>query len=242
MKSSFTFAGRSSDEFYLTVEKLPAIAIPGKKYSTISVQGRNGDLHIEEYAFQNYTQSYECWFHEHGYTSPQLAHAIKEWLLGSVGSQELRDTYDPDVFRMATYLGTADIERLLGNYGRCTISFNCAPQSFLCEGRQKTVFTDAGSLRNPTAFKAHPLITVYGTGAGYLTVGNATVQIKELSDILVLDCDTQNAYRKLGEGAMENKNGTIYAPIFPELEPGNNVIRWTGAINKVEIIPRWWTI
>ena len=242
MKSRFTFAGRSSEEFYLTVEKLPIISAPAKKYSTISVPGRNGDLHIEEKAFQNYTQPYECYFHAPDLTAPEVAHAIKGWLMGSRGPQKLRDTYDPSYFHNATFLGPIDIERLLNEYGRCVISFDCAPQAFLVSGQERKVFTVAGSLHNPTAFSAQPLITVYGSGAGSVTVGNATVQIKEMVDMLILDCDTQNAYRQLGEGAPENKNRTIYAPVFPELTPGDNPVSWNGAVERVEIVPRWWTL
>lgn len=242
MKSRFTFAGRGSEEFYLTVEKLPIISAPAKKYSTISVQGRNGDLHIEENAFQNYTQPYECYFHAQDQKAPEIAHAIKGWLLGSRGPQKLRDTYDPSYFRNATFLGPIDIERLLNEYGRCVISFDCEPQAFLVSGQERKAFTVAGSLHNPTAFSAQPLITVYGSGAGSVTVGNATVQIKQMVDMLILDCDTQNAYRQLGEGVPENKNNTIYAPAFPELTPGVNPVSWSGAVERVEIVPRWWTL
>lgn len=246
MKSKFQFAGKSSDEFYLTVEKLPAIVAPEKKYTTISVPGRNGDLHVEENAFQNYVQSYECYLHAPDHTAVEVAHAIKAWLLGSSGQQILKDTYDPNHFRKAIFLGPLNIERLLNEYGRCTISFTCAPQSFLCGGDQKIELWAAGVLHNPTAFPALPLIRVYGIGdgncAGAITVGNTTVRLDNIWDGLTLDCETQNAYRQLGEGAPENLNSVIYAPEFPVLAPGDNAVSWEGEIDYIEIVPRWWTI
>lgn len=241
-KSKFSFGGKSSEAFYLTVEKLPVITAPEKKYSTISVPGRNGELHIEENAFRDYIQPYECWFRGPDAKAPDVAHAIKEWLLGSRGVQILKDSYDPDHFRKATYLGPMDMERLLNEYGRCIIQFSCNPQSFLNIGEQKIGFTTAGTLRNPTPFTALPLITVYGSGAGVLNVGKQRVEIKELADVITLDCESMNAYRKIGDGATQNMNNKISAPVFPELTEGENIISWTGSVERIEIIPRWWTL
>ena len=93
-------------------------------------------------------------------------------------------------------------------------------------------------LRNPTAFTALPTITVTGTGAGTLTVGDVTVSISSMPrGAVVLDSDTQNA----SYGAF-NLNNTISAPEFPTLPAGESVVRWTGGITSVEIIPRWWTL
>ena len=82
-----------------------------------------------------------------------------------------------------------------------------------------------------------PLIRVSGTGAGNLYIGKYTVVIKSIDDYVMLDSDTQNAYK----GTI-NKNSTISAPEFPVLEPGESGINWSGGITSVEIIPRWWTV
>lgn len=242
VRSRFEFAGQNSVDYCLTIEKLPAISAPAKKYKTISVPGRNGDLHIEENAFQNYTQPYECWFKRPNTPPSEVAHAIKEWLLGSNGYQVLKDTYDPNHFRKATFLGPMDIEQLLNGFGRCTILFDCAPQSFLESGKFPVNFENPGTLYNPTAFTALPIIYVYGTGAGTVTVGSTVVTVHEIEGQLILDCEMQNAYEDGGEGAAENKNSCIYAPEFPSLVPGSNAVSWTGDIERVEIIPRWWEL
>ena len=46
-----------------------------------------------------------------------------------------------------------------------------------------------------------------------------------------------NAY-----SGLQNKNMDIEAPEFPALLPGENKIGFSGGIQKVEIVPRWWTI
>jgi phage-related protein len=85
--------------------------------------------------------------------------------------------------------------------------------------------------------ESRPLITVYGAGAGTLTAGGRTVQLKSLDGWLTLDCDLQNAYK-----GTQNKNNTIFAPEFPVLPPGESAVTWTGGVTRVEIIPRWWTL
>lgn len=241
MRNGFVFAGKSTWDFNMLVGRYPAQKGAARKRTTVPVPGRNGDLHYDEGAFENYQQPYECGFRG-GRPTPEQAHAIKEWLLSSGTYQRLEDVYDPDYFRLATFAGPLDIENQLNKIGKCVVTFDCKPQSFLKSGEHPITFPAAGTLRNPTMEIAKPVITVYGSSAGTLWIGDYAVEIKAITDQLILDCDSQNAYRKIGEGAPENKNGSIYAPNFPELLPGNSLIRWDGGISKVEIIPRWWTL
>ena len=241
MNSCFKFGEKSTNDFSMHVEKFPAQNGAQRKVSTVSVPGRNGDLHFQENAFNNYTQPYQCYFHN-SLPAPELAHAVKAWLLGDGSYRRLEDTYDPNHFRLASFRGPLDIENILNKYGRCTVNFDCAPQSFLKSGEHAVVFSAASVLHNPTAFTARPLITVYGTGAGTVTIGGSTVIINEITDPIILDCELQDAYSQPGEGAPENQNGNIRAVPFPSLAPGDNVIAFTGGITKLEIIPRWWEL
>lgn len=241
MDNGFKFGDKGTWDFDMHVEHYPSQGGPARKSNTTSVLGRNGDLHLLQDAFENYTQPYACYFHG-DLPTPEQAHAIKAWLLGDGSYRRLEDSYDPNHFRLASFLGPLDIANTLNKYGRCTVNFDCAPQSFLKSGEHAVVFSAAGSLQNPTAFTALPLITVYGTSAGTVTIGSFTVAINAISDPIILDCDTQNAYSQPGEGAPVNQNGNIRAVPFPSLTPGENVISFSGGITKLEIIPRWWEL
>ena len=61
--------------------------------------------------------------------------------------------------------------------------------------------------------------------------------IADIDEYLVIDCDTQNAYK-----GTQNKNTEISAAAFPRLDAGDSEISWTGGITSVEITPRWWTL
>jgi phage-related protein len=143
---------------------------------------------------------------------------------------------------MARVYSEITVESIVEKAGIFTVNFDFKPQRFLKTGEHMLSFGAAGTIWNPTLFPAKPIITVYGTGAGTVTVGDQTVTIKAIEDQIILDCDLQQAYRQLGDGAPENMNGNIKAPDFPQLLAGGNPVRWTGDIERVEIIPRWWTL
>ena len=242
MHSCFSFGDRTTLDFGMRVERYPRQLVPGRKMKTFPIAGRNGDLHALEDAWENYIQPSEVYFHDDIESAPEMAHAIAAWLMGGAGYQKLLDTYDPGHYRMALFKGPMDIENIMNRYGRCTIQFDCAPQSFLVGGDTPLVFEGAGSLHNVTSFDALPVITVYGDAPGTVTVGSTTVEIKEISDPIILDCEMMQAYSKPGEGAPVNRNGSVHALPFPVLSPGANAVSFSGGISKLEIVPRWWTL
>lgn len=169
---------------------------------------------------------------------PRAMREVANWLCGPSGYQKLEDDYDVETYRRAYFAGPLDVESIMHRFGRATIEFSCQPQRFLRTGDQTVELSQGEALLNPTAFTALPLITVAGTGAGALTVGNVTVTINSMPrGIVVLDSDTQNAYY----GAF-NLNSTVSAPEFPTLPAGESPVRWTGGITSVKIKPRWWTL
>lgn len=241
MDNGFTFGKRSTRDFpIMKVEKYPASYGAVKKFETYSVPGRNGDLHVFENAFQNYVQPYECYYHTDRMTN-EAAHEVKQWLLANAGYQRLTDAYDPNHYRLATVLTEVKIENRLNRYGRFTVNFNCDPRSFLRSGDFAQVLETATVISNPYGFAALPVIKIYGTGDGTITVAGVTVKLYTLEDHITLDCETQNAYRENGS-VLENMNMHIFAPEFPELKPGKNAVSWAGGVERVEITPRWWTV
>ncbi len=237
--NGFSFNGKHTSEFHMYVEKYPSQMTPKRKMTTVSVPGRNGDLHFSEDAFENTIQTYVCYFHGCE-PMPAVAHAVKNWLAGSSGYHELTDAYDRNKIRRAMFIGPMDIENVLNRYGRCNVTFSCMPQVYDLDSFQNVTHNEPFEVVVSDVYPALPLITVYGTGAGTLTVGNTTVQIKELDDQLTLDSETQNAYRLLN-GTMINKNRTISAPEFPALR-GRTKISWTGGITHVDIVKRGWCL
>lgn len=109
MDNFFMFAGRRSTEFGLVVERFPSQPKPARKVELISIPGRNGMLRVDQGAYENVTVSYECYFKG----GPNQASTISGWLYASGGGYAvLRDTYHPDVFRMAAFDNMSEIENI----------------------------------------------------------------------------------------------------------------------------------
>lgn len=232
-----SFAGQSSDQFNLKVESYPVRVLPERSYTETEIAGRNGALVQFDGNWQNYEQEYEVYISAERAGLVRVARAVAEWLESPVGYQRLEDSYEPDVFRLAFYAGGQDIESILNRFGRATITFNCKPQRFLRSGEATKTFNAAGTLTNITKFDALPLITVYGTGSGTVTVNDTTVTISDINGYTVLDCELMDAYK-----GTVNRNPYISAVDFPVLTAGVNSISFTGGVTSLEIVPRWWTI
>ena len=231
--------GISSDSLNCIVERYPVYTIPKRKQSAISVPGRNGDLLLQQQAYSNYIQGYDVYLSGPRNKSklPDVARTVAAWL-NVGGYRKLVDDYTPDSFRMAFFQGPMDLENTFNLYGRATLEFNCKPQRFLDSGdAAQTISTSGGTITNPTAFNAKPLITVYGSGEAMLQVGEYVCTLSSIDESITLDSDTENAY-----SGTTNLNNTVTIPEFPELTPGANIVTWTGGITSVEIIPRWWTL
>ena len=228
--------GRISTDYRVQVERYPNQPGPARRYEVIQVPGRNGDLLIDQGAYDNVMQSYEIFFGFRGGNTPTLARAVRDWLLRPIGYQRLEDSYDPNFYRLAYYSGTVEIENIMNMFGRCTLNFSCKPQRWAKDGEFPSSYTEACTLYNPY-FPALPLIQVNGNGAGVLSVGNYSVEFSDIDGTIMLDSDLQDAYQ-----GTQNKNNTIVTSAFPVLEPGENSISWSGGITGIEITPRWWTI
>lgn len=235
----FSFNGRSSTEFGMIASGEGVHNAAERDLKRISIAGRNGDLIQDNGRYKNITISYPVAIFK---DFARNADAAKTWLMADSNYHQLSDGYYPDYFRLAVFSGPIDFDMQLQNrIGQTTLKFDCKPQRFLYSGLETIPFNAPGELRNDY-FPALPLITVHGTGDGTVAVGDTVVRIIGQTDTIVLDCDLLNAYHETVEGVRENRNSCISAPAFPTLLPGVNTIGWTGGVERLEIIPRWWTL
>lgn len=232
------WAGKSSQDLGIVVEKPPIIKRPARKFTKYTIPGRNGDIIEQQDAWDNYTQTYTIWAGGSDYGSAPITYsAISSWLLSSKGYQRLEDSFEPDIFREAYFTGPVDADNILTKVGRCELSFVCKPQRFLKIGEKTTTYTSTNSqLYNPTQFEAKPLIKVTGSGNGTVTLNGVTMTITGMTDYIYIDCESMNVYRL----ESENKNSLVSGS-FPTIAPGTNTLAFTGVTN-VAITPKYFTI
>lgn len=236
----FWFNGQCSADFGIMASGPCTYDAPEWDVEKISIPGRHGDMILRNGRLKNLPIQYPVSIARN---FPEHALAAKAWLLSDHGYHRLTDSYNPEYFRLASFLGPIDFDvKFLNRAGEAELSFDCKPQFFLKSGETPLAIASNGTmLRNPCAFPAQPLVTVYGAGDGSLTVGGVTVEFFGLDGEISLDCEDMEAYR-LVAGVMVGRNKNISAPEFPVLQPGPNEVTWAGGVERVEIIPRWWTL
>ena len=208
-------------------------AVPNIESKTIP--GRNGDLIFDTGSYKNRSGSASCFCLQEDVET--AISSAGRFLMGKNGYRRLETSDDPDHYWMARVENSPRIEQRLRLLAPFEIGFDCKPQRFVKAGENAVVFTSNGSLFNQYGQIALPFITLYGQGAGTLTIGDCMVDIKTLDGTLYIDSDTQNAYNGSG-----NQNMNINAPVFPVLADGEIPIVFSGGIERVEIIPRWWEL
>lgn len=235
-KREFALDGRSCAEFGVICSGSGTYGAPERDVENIEIPGRSGDIIIEHDRFKNIKVTYPCFVPKGLQANME---GLRAWLLSGRGYRRLTDGYDTAHYRMAQYKAALEPEiRAQGRAAEFDVVFDCQPQRWLLTGETEITLESGQQLQNPTSFAALPLITVYGTGAGVLTVGTVSVEIKRMPDgVLVLDCEKQDAY-----SGSTNRNNTIQASEFPSLPAGKTAVSWSGNITGVKIVPRWWTL
>ena len=201
-----------------------------------TIPGRNGDLIWDTGSYENRSGSASCFCLQNDVE--KAISSAGRFLMAKKGYRRLETSDDPDHYWMARVKNSPQIAMRVRKLAPFDIDFDCKPQRFLKDGENSILLTSKGfALLNQYGQTALPLITLYGKGSGWFTVGKTTIGIKALDGTLYLDSETQNAYNN-----NRNQNLNIDAPVFPVLEDGESVIAWGGGIERVEIIPRWWEL
>ena len=198
--------------------------------------------------------------------------AFRNAVLSRGNYKKLSDTYHPDEFRLAVYRSGLEVEpEEYNRSGKFELEFVCKPQRFLVSGETPVIFSENGIITNPTLFASSPLIKVTGNGTVAIGEnGEYRFIVSNNTKTIWIDSEIMEAYlpagglypwtdengnqlnQELGIG-LELLEGTEYPTnmlghieffnsIMPKIEPGDQPVRMSHTITKVEIIPRWWRL
>lgn len=233
------YNGISSKDYHIEVEHPPGYGIPERDYEIVHIPGKNGDIVMDNGTYQNIKREYEIAVGSHKKYMPELARGISEWLYSADSYARLEDSYEPEYYRLAICLDATDIENILFHGGRGKVIFNCKPQRFLKSGDNPIIFSSqSGHLNNPTRFQALPIVTVKGSGAGRINIGEYVVGISEIGGSITINSEIQDAY----SGTLNKNNVVSLSRGFPKLSKGVNNISFSGGVTSLEVIPKWWTL
>lgn len=209
-------------------------ASPEPDYTSYEIAGRNGDLHINNGRYKNVDITYQAFM-------PQKFEnrfvPFRSAILSQDGYVRIEDDFQQDMYRLGRLKsGIEGKIKLARGIGTFELEFDCKPQWYLKSGEQETVFTENGSILNPTVFPSKPLIRVYGKGT--VTVGTNVFVINTAgTEFIEIDTDSKQAY----EGTA-NRNSNIKINQWGSLTSGNNTITLGTGITKVTVKPRWYEL
>ena len=162
----FVYNGKKSSDFDVWTPSLEGLSTPQKRYTEIEVQGRNGNLIIEDGTFMNQKLTLKDCF-----TYQNVSENIKgltSFLNRQKGYQRLELSWLPDEYRMAQFVG--GINTTIGDwerFGKFDLSFNCKPQRFLKSGEEPTIIIPPIAGMRATPYFVYPT-----TFPGYVMPAN----------------------------------------------------------------------
>ena len=209
-------------------------ASPEPDYTSYEIAGRNGDLHINNGRYKNVDITYQA-FIAHEFEDRFVP--FRSAILSQDGYVRIEDDFKQDMYRLGRLKsGIEGKIKLARGIGTFELEFDCKPQWYFKSVEQESVFTENGSILNPTVFPSKPLIRVYGKGT--VTVGTNVFVINAAgTEFIEIDTDSKQAY----EGTA-NRNSNIKVNQWGSLTSGNNTITLGTGITKVTVKPRWYEL
>ena len=229
-----SFNGRKSTDYGLFVTKKTDVFTAAQRDSSLqSVPGRDGDVVIDNGRYKNIPLTYEMQLVTTASDFASRAKAIREWLGTTTGYVTLFDSYDENYFRLAV-AQSVSVSQDKDFEGKINFAVNCKPFRYSFAGQNRIELTSSGTVTNPESSYALPHIKITGSGNVTLHINNNSYQLSTISPNIEIDSEMMSVYR--GTTLLNSKAGFDE---FPVLDPGDNSISWTGAVTKVEIVPRW---
>ena len=115
------------------VEKFPVIRKAQRKFTSYNIPGRNGDIIVQQDAYNNVILPYQIWCGEEGEVQTDWTDLAA--VLYKDGYQKLSDIADPEHYRKAVFNGPIDAQYYWDQVGRTTLEFNCRPERYLVDGQ-----------------------------------------------------------------------------------------------------------
>lgn len=223
MKHTLIWNGKTAEQMGLKIISLPPIQGSTERINEEEAIDRDGTLTF----INGYTSDEKVVEADYIGDNPVK---VGKWLQGigrvTFGNRENR-------YYKARINNIVPLSQVLENYlYNLQIKFKCQPFAYFTEGDYPIDIPSSGiKIYNPGTYKSLPLITVYGTGAGSLTINGITYTITNIGSSISVDSDIMEV--------LNGKGDFLECDDFIELSPGENTITFSGGITKVEIIPRW---
>lgn len=203
----------------------PVIPTAKQKVEHIEIPGRHGSL-TKKGAYENVPFKVKFNMLERENIKPFIRRA-KPWLLQG---RTLFFT-DDEVYRKIQHVEMGDITTEIEEHGEFEVDFTLDPFEYTEDVNLK--LTKPGVIYNPGTMESDPKFWIVGNGTFRITINDVSFQIKDVNGSVVIDSEILEAYTDTI--SMNHK----MVGQFPIFNVGENTIEWSGAIQFMEIRPRW---
>lgn len=223
----FIYNGIDSRMMDIIVTAMPPTVRAAKRLDSITVPGRDGSLHETDGAYDNYTKTIECAIKDR-----KKIDEIAVWL---TGSGNIIFSSEPDKVYKVSIVNTIPITQMMKTFQKFQVNFDTYPFKYSVNTfDDKLTLTKASTILGKGTVHSQPVITIYAAGAVTLSINGIEYSLSNVDDYIVINSEIEECYK----GDL-NRNNIFTADHFPQLEAGDNIISWTGSVEKIEIEPNW---
>lgn len=230
---SFEFGGKDSfNDYGIVIEKRPTISSPKRRVNYIDIPGKSSSVRHDENTYEDITILLECALKSNDNIVSKIDE-IKAWLF-TTGESDLIFSFQPDKKYIAQVVNAIDFTQIFKYTSKFPILFNCRPFKYSVQNIPLTVHESGTNIINPGTIASLPIINIYGSGDIKLKINNDEIGLIDLSGEVIINSEVEDCYDEDLNNLNYKMNGK-----FPVLEVGQNLIQWTGNVDKLEIIPNW---
>lgn len=229
MRNKMHFADNNSAALNVVITELPAIPIASENGEWVQLRGVDGERFVSDGSLASVPMTVKIWVHPRADVN-----AVTAWLTGA-GHLRFNDW---SWYWDARIDGAIELQPCTFNDGwTAAVPFKVKPHRYLWPEIKAITLTDIGDLYNPGTAESKPLITITGTGEVTLMIGTYSVLIDEMDGAITMDCESKIAYNGSGTAVMDQVS--LVDGLWPVLNPGANMVNWSGDVSSVVFTPRW---
>lgn len=220
----FIFNGIDSRNLGITVKNMPLIPRAERDIETIKVNGKNGNLHIDNGTFRSSSYTINCIIED--------ISKIDDIKSTFIGSANLILSKYSDRYFIATIKNQISFDKYLNYLQEFPLQFDIEPISYNLTEESLEYTSNDSDFDIGGNIDISPKISI--TGVGTVTINNVPVEVEETG--IEIDCELMNCTKN-----NLNVNNKVVLDEFPKLKPeGNSIVLGNGITNVTLTYRRGW--
>lgn len=238
-RGSFIFDGVSSESVKTLIQSRPVIEAPLRKVEWKSPYGVDGDVPIDEGAYEN--TSLDLIMLTDGNDAIKDRQSLYNLIDTRGQYKEFIPYFDPNKIYRVMLKSSIQFESPYYFRGKQSLSakFTVKPYKQLVDNDPVTFDNTGGVINNPTNYVSQPIIKITGTGSATLSINGIDFSIIDIPNTITLNSERYIAYQEDANGILTSMNNKVGTREYPVFKPGDNVIEITGSVSQIYIEPRW---